>query len=120
MRVNQHREHTESFVLLDKAHASHIRGEIVNLACALGRSFAIFPEVQIQGKVLHIPEALIPLMLRLDINRPNALAALFAKLSNQVSPQETSCTGNYDQSRFHWISASLNTSINSLPQLLLQ
>src|SRR5580704_11564720 len=87
MRINQYGEHTESLIVLNEAHAAHVCREIVNLVCAVGRCFAVLLDVQIQRKVLNFPEALIPVIQRLDVHRPNSVAALFAKLGNQTPPR---------------------------------
>ena len=69
--------------MLDEAHAAHVRGQVVNLHGALGGLLAVFLEVQIQGQILHIVEALIPFLERFGIHRSKIPVPLFAQQRNQ-------------------------------------
>src|ERR1700689_3946435 len=102
MGVDQYGEHAESFVLLDESHASHVGREIVDLRCAPGSGFAVLLDAQVEGKIFNVSKALKPFIRRLDINGTNVLVALFAKLGNQIPPQEATRSGDYNKIRFHF------------------
>ncbi len=81
MRVDENRQHAQSFVVLDEPHAAHIRREIVNLESALGGALAVLEDVQIELEIFDVVENLVPLFERLDINGAD-FVSLPAKFGN--------------------------------------
>ena len=68
MRVDQHRQHAQRAVVLDKPHAAHVRREIVNNASALEGLLAGLLALQIQLEIFHPGKALVPFIERLDVH----------------------------------------------------
>ena len=81
--------------MLDKAHAAHVRGEIVDFVGALRSAIAVFLEIQIEAQVFDVVEALIPFSEGLFVNRTNVFVSLPAKLCDQMTAYESTRTCNY-------------------------
>src|SRR5271165_2166085 len=97
MGVNQHREHTKSFVLLDESHAAHVGGEIVDITGALGRCFAVLLFIQIQREILNVSVSLVPMRQRLDIDGANTFVALRPQGSNKSATDKATGAGDKDE-----------------------
>src|SRR6516164_638140 len=91
MGVDQDGEHAKSLIVLDEPHASHVRGEIVNLVRAFGDDFAISFEVEIQRNVFDVVEMSIPVLQRLVVDGTNRLAPL-PQRRNEITPDESTGT----------------------------
>ena len=78
----------KGFVMLDKAHAAHVCGEVVDLGCAADGDFAILLAVQIQRKIFDVVKALIPLVDGLDVYRANCGKAAFRKSATSAPPMK--------------------------------
>ena len=88
VRVDQHGEHAQSFVVFDEAHAAHVGGEVVDIADAAARFLAFVAEIEIGLDVLDVVEHLVPLVERFDVDAANPLDALLAQLRDQMSANE--------------------------------
>ncbi len=93
--VDQHGQHAQRLIVLDEAHAAHVRREIVDFVGALGGGLAIVFEVQVEREILDIVEALIPLVERLDVHGANLLITLFAERGDEMTADKTAGPG-YD------------------------
>src|SRR5208283_3193539 len=93
MCVDQHRKHAKGFVFLDEAHAAHVGGQIVNITRALGGSLTILLVVEIQREIFNVPESLVPMIERLDVNSANTLVALRAQGGHEIAADKTTGTG---------------------------
>ena len=80
--------------MFDEAHAAHIRGEVVDFVRALGGNLAVFLEIQIELQILDVREALVPLAGRLSVHGADVLVTLFAKPSDQMATDKSTCAGN--------------------------
>jgi len=79
MRVDRHGKHAQRIVVFDEYHSSHIGRQIVDVSGAVGGPFAIFQEIQIQGKIFDIVKTLVPLIEGLAVHRANALVTARAE-----------------------------------------
>ena len=89
VRIDQHGQHAQRLVVLDEAHAAHVGGQVVNLHGALGGRLAVFLEIQIEGEILDVVEALVPFVERLDVHRANVAVALLAQQRDQRAANKT-------------------------------
>jgi hypothetical protein len=62
---------------------------------AARRDFATLLFIQIQGQILNIIKALIPVIERLDVHRADPLVALFPQQCHQGSADEATGPGHY-------------------------
>ena len=99
--IDQHREHAQGFVVLDKPHAAHIRREIVDFGGALGGLLAVLFQVQVQNQVVGVVENLIPLRQRLDVDGANSLVALASQFGHHGAADKPARPGDQDQIVFH-------------------
>jgi hypothetical protein len=95
VRIDEHGQHAQRFVLLDEAHAAHVRGKIVDFVGALSGAIAVFFEIQIEGEIFDVVEALIPFGEGLSVNRSNMFVSLSAKLRDEMTAYESTRTGDY-------------------------
>jgi hypothetical protein len=95
MSIDQHGQHAQRLIVLDEAHAAHVGGEVVDFVGTFGRIFAVFLEIQIEGQILDVIEALVPLVERFCVDGSDTLA-LLAKLGNQMATDEatSACYNN--------------------------
>jgi len=93
--IDEHRQHAQCLIVLDKAHAAHVRGEIVDFVGALRGAIAVFFEIQIAGEILDVVEALIPFGEGLFVNRSDVSVSLPTKLRDEMTAYESTRTGDY-------------------------
>src|ERR1700689_356348 len=101
VRVDQDGQHAQGFVVLDEAHAAHVGREVVNLVHALRGGFTIRFFVEIEGEILDVAKALIPL-----VDRANISVALVAERRDEMATNKTAST-RYDDSILFIQSVSL-------------
>ena len=100
VRVDQHIEHAQALVVLDKAHATHVCGQIVNRGHAGTRLFAGLEEAQVEDLVVDVVKDLVPLIHGLNINGADSSGEARPEFGNQVSADEAAASGYQDlQSR---------------------
>ncbi len=80
----------------DEPHATHIRGEIVDLERPLARLAAGGQIVEVELEVFNVVEHLIPLVEGLDVNGPDG-KALFAEMAHQPAADESASAGDDDE-----------------------
>jgi hypothetical protein len=82
--------------LLDKAHTAHIRREAVNLSRAADRDFTILFEVEVEGNIFDVIEALVPLMKGLHVDCANGPATMPPQIRDESAADKTACAGHRD------------------------
>ena len=102
--VDEHAQHAERLVLLDKTHAAHVGGEIVDDGCAVHRAFARGLVLQVEHEVLHAVEALIPALERLYVHTADGADALPPQVRHQVAANEAAATTHHGHVVAHVIS----------------
>ena len=50
VRIDQDRQHAQRLVVFDEAHAAHVRGKVIDFVDALGGTFAVFFEIQVERR----------------------------------------------------------------------
>ena len=83
MSIDQHREHAQGLVVLDKAHAPHIGGEVIDLVRAFGGRLAVLFQIQVEHQVLDVLEYLIPFVDWFDVHGADLAISLAAKFGHQ-------------------------------------
>jgi len=71
MGINENAKHAKCLVVLDKPHPAHIRGEIIDVPSPLQGSITVVQFLEIEHKVFHLVESLIPPVHRLDVHGAN-------------------------------------------------
>src|SRR3546814_3204856 len=99
VRAGQHGQHAERLVVLDEAHAAHVRGEHVDLPGALGVLERVVEQGEVRDRVLSVGVDLVPLALGLHVDRADA-EALREKIGDKVPADETA-TACYERSEEH-------------------
>src|ERR1700678_117364 len=94
VRVDQDGQHAQGFVVLDEAHAAHVGREVVNLVHALRGDFTIRFFVEIEGEILDVAKALIPLVDRLNVDCANISVALVAERRDEMATNKTAGSRN--------------------------
>ena len=96
VRVDQHIEHAQALVVLDKAHATHVCGQIVNRGHAGTRLFAGLEVAQVEDLVDDVVKDLVPLIHGLNINGADSSGEARPEFGNQVSADEAAASGYQD------------------------
>src|SRR5437868_9941694 len=102
MSVDEHAEHAESLVMLDKSHPAHVCSEIVNVANAAAHCplrCRIF--FQVKGKILHILGALVPFTDGLEITTANWADAAPPQVCHKPASDEPSCPAHQHPTPLH-------------------
>ena len=107
--IDENRKHAQRLVVLDEPHAAHVGGEVKNLESALGGALAVCPLIQVERKILDIPENLVPLVERFNVNRAKLGITLPAQVSNEGAADEPAGAGNHHQFIFHLNATSPET-----------
>ena len=80
MGVDQDTEHAKGFIVFDKAHAAHVRGQVEDKVGTLDGTMAGVELLQVGGHIVYAGVYLVPLVARLNIDRPD-----------YVTPSRSSC-----------------------------
>ena len=98
--VDEHREHAQGLVVLDEPHATHVGGEVEDIAGAHERIVA-------GGGILHVGDDdlgpiidLVPLRERLPVDGPDVLSC-GKQILDEVTADESA--GSCDNSRLHGV-----------------
>ena len=94
--VDQNREHAERPVVLDKAHAAHVGGEIVDQRRAFERFFAGFLFAEIEHDIFDIVELLVPLAQGLDVDGANRPEALPPQIGHEMPADKPARSADHD------------------------
>ena len=94
MRVDQHGQHAQSFVVFDEAHAAHVGGELKdNLGAGGGQEAGIFI-LQVEGEALYVVGDLVPLVERFDVDGANDLDAVVEQVLHEMAADESAGTAD--------------------------
>ncbi len=96
MRVDEHAEHAEGFVVFDKAHTAHVGGEVVDHFGVFADELAGVDALHIHHQIFHIRVELIPVIQRFLVDRADVRVALIAKKLDEVSADESAGAENRD------------------------
>src|SRR5690606_26357108 len=91
----------EALVLLDEAHPAHVAGEVEDPLGVPARLLARLLVVEVQPDILHARETLVPLVVGLDVHRPDLLVALTEQVGDKMSADETTSAGDDDDVVLH-------------------
>jgi len=86
--------HAEAF---DKAHPSHVRGQVVHLGGAFAGTPAVLFNAQVQTQRLHARRALVPLAERLFVDRADARKTALVQIADQRAGDESAGAAHHDQ-----------------------
>ena len=88
-------EHAVGLVVLDEAHAAHVGGQVVDPIGAIGGLDTGFFVLEVEGEVLGLGEALIPLPLRLFVDGAD-FVSLLEHGFDEVAADESTGAGDED------------------------
>jgi hypothetical protein len=94
VRIDQHGEHAERFVVLDEPHTAHVRGKVIHDIDAFDRLKAGLTQIAIERQILRVAEPLIPLFNWLDIHGTNLVALLEEILYEMAADEPTRACDN--------------------------
>src|SRR5215469_2869192 len=103
MRVDEHAQHAERFIVLDETHPAHVGREIVNKIDIRHSALAALTVAQIELQTFGLGKHLKPFLERLHINRANFFS-LAKKIGYQMTTDKASAATNYDFFIFHFAS----------------
>jgi len=81
-------------VVLDKAHAAHIRGQLIHRRHAARRAHARIPILQVERQAFHAVRHLVPLVQRLDIDRAYNLNPICNQMLDQMPADKPAGAAN--------------------------
>jgi predicted HTH transcriptional regulator len=93
VRIDEHGQHAQGFILFDESHAAHVRGKVIDFVHALGRQIAIFLEIEIKLQIFDVIESLIPFIERFHVHGADVLIALLTKFGDKVAANKAACAG---------------------------
>ena len=96
VRVDEHAQHAQGLVVLNKPHATHVRGVIVQDRAVLHGLPARALFLKIHPQVLDVGESLVPMAERFDVHGPQVRESLLAECGNQMPADESACSANYN------------------------
>jgi len=111
--VDQHAQHAQRLVVLDKTDATHVGGQLIDAGRARGRGQAVLPVLQVQHKIFHPVGHLVPLRQRLDVHSANHIHALRDQVLDQMSADKPPAPQTIARSLFRLIPAPVIPSIHS-------
>jgi GDPmannose 4,6-dehydratase len=112
VRAGQDGQHAQRLVVLDEAHAAHVGGEHVDLARALGLGHRVLEQRQVGLDVLGTLVHLVPLVQRLDVDRPHR-QSLRQQVADQMAADEA--TPARDKNVHSSLAQDLHTSSRRWP-----
>ena len=109
--VGEHAEHAEGLVVLDEPHASHVGGQLVDVAGTAAHRAADAKVASIAigraGEVLRGRRHLIPVFNRLDVDRPHVAGAEIEQLLDEMATDESAAACHHHNPLVHLHSPSL-------------
>src|SRR6202034_4034416 len=88
MGIDQDTEHAKGFVVFDKAHAAHVRGQVEDEIGSLDGTMAGVKLLQVSGHIFYAGVHLVPLIAWLNIDRPDYIDPVSKQLFDQVAANE--------------------------------
>ncbi len=96
MSSGQHAKHAKGFVVFDKAHATHVGGEIKN-DCGVPDSFgAVGETLKVQYSIFYVVRGLVPLAKRFLIYRTDHIDAICQQVFNEMTADKSTGAANHD------------------------
>ena len=95
VRVGQHAQHAEGFVVFDEAHAAHVGGKLEDDVSACGSLEAAVLVLQVEGEVFYAVRYLIPLVEGLDIDRADDFDAVVEQALDQMAADKAAGAADY-------------------------
>ena len=92
MRINQHAQHAQCLVVLDKSHAAHIGRQIEYSCGSLNRLFAGRYPLEIDGQAVDSGRCLVPLLDGFGVDSSHDLDPVLGQATEQMAANEASCT----------------------------
>src|SRR5258706_17903 len=101
MSVDQHRQHAQGFVILDKTHSTHICREIINNIRTRDSLLARLLLLKIQTEIFHSWKDLVPFLHRFNVDGADLFMPLPQKIGDQMATDKTAAAANYDSACAH-------------------
>ncbi len=94
MRVDKNAEHTKSAIVLDKAHSTHVGGELKHSVYTLCCQVAVVLVSQVERQVLYAVCFLVPLLNWFDVHGTDLANASRLQAFHEMAPDKSSSTTN--------------------------
>src|SRR3954468_21988758 len=104
MRVDQHAQHAERLIILNKSHSPHVGRQIVDLADSLTCRVTFVAQLQVGNDILYVVEHLVPLFQRFYIHAADSSVTFIAQSSDEVSPNKATTARYQEKFISHFVS----------------
>src|SRR5438128_12695574 len=101
MGIDQHAEHAQRLVVLDKAHPPHVCRQVEDAESATHRLLALLAHPEVQPQVLNIVNPLKPFLERLNVHGAQAIESMSAQFRHQMAADKAARAADDEYFAFH-------------------